>query len=118
MATTSGTLTGHNDIQVGGVPVTYDSVSGQVSINGETLDGRLLIELAARVAKARQRDGHDAKLGLGGGSSDFVGLHLDEQQIEAKQLELMWENLPIYYPEAKREAIQGRVEGARALIEG
>ena len=110
-------LTTYNDIQVGGVAVAYDSDSGQVLIKGEPLDGHLLLELAARVGVARQREGHGAKPGLGSSSSGFIAVRLEGEALLAKQLELMWENLPLYYPEAKRGKVQERTPMARGLIE-
>jgi hypothetical protein len=108
----------YNDIKIGGEPVGYDSETGEVLIQGERLDGHLLIELAARVKKSRVREGRDLKPGLGsGGNATFVALSLDADGVLREQRDAAWTNLPLYYPEKKRTKVSKRVVQARALIE-
>jgi hypothetical protein len=117
-ATQQRAVTRYNDIKVGGMPVAYESESGQVLIMGESLDGHLLIELAARVTRARQREGHAPKsLGFGSSGLNFVALQLDKEGIRREQLEAAWLNLPLYYPETRQDKVRERVKKARALIE-
>jgi len=111
-------LTSYNDIEVGGEPVAYDSETGEVLIQGERLDGHLLIELAARVKKARMREGREPKPGFGSGANaTFVALSLDADGVLREQRDAAWRNLPLYYPENKRVKVTKRVVQARAVIE-
>ena len=87
-------VTTYQDIQVNGQPVVYDGPTGQVLIDGHALDGHLLIELAQRVTKARQRDGHDP---VPVASREFIALHMTEAEILNADAEIKWESLLMHY---------------------
>jgi len=110
--------TGHRTIRFGALKLQYDEASSTVIVDGQEVDGAAFVEdmkhVLRGIEKSRIRNRHDSEQRADRG---WIASKIDADGVLKLQRDLAWENLPLYYPEPRREKVCERVKKARALIE-
>jgi hypothetical protein len=110
--------TGGRTIGFGSLKLQYDEVSSTVIVNGKEVDGAAFVEdmrhVLQGIEKSRIRNRHDSEQRA---DRSWVASKIDADGVLKLQRDLAWDNLPLYYPEAKRGKVQERTPMARGIIE-